>query len=346
MMVEGFMGAFVFGFLGTALPRLTGTSRFSRVELGIFIVLLLGAVGLHIGQQYVLGDAVFLGLLLLFALRMGWRFSQRSDAPPPSFALVAFGFANAIAGTVLLLAGVAGVGDMRWPALGLLLLYEGFVLYLVLGVGGFLLPRFLGVLARVDASEARETSKQWKAHAVFAAAIGVVLLTSFFVEVFAVMPKLAGVMRFLAAAAFLGVEILFGRSTVPSVTVTRCLRVALLLLLLGVLFPVIWPMQRVAGLHIVFIGGFTLITFTVATRVVLGHSGKGHLVMQPLPFLRVAAGLLVIAAILRAVGDFQWALRGRLLEGASYCWMFAAAVWSWRVLPNVRVPDSPEENDP
>jgi hypothetical protein len=127
----------------------------------------------------------------------------------------------------------------------------------------------------------------------------VVLLTSFFVEVFAVMPKLAGVMRFLAAAAFLGVEILFGRSTVPSVTVTRCLRVALLLLLLGVLFPVIWPMQRVAGLHIVFIGGFTLITFTVATRVVLGHSGKGHLVMQPLPFLRVAAGLLVIAAILR-----------------------------------------------
>jgi uncharacterized protein involved in response to NO len=153
MMVEGFMGAFVFGFLGTALPRLTGTSRFSRVELGIFIVLLLGAVGLHIGQQYVLGDAVFLGLLLLFALRMGWRFSQRSDAPPPSFALVAFGFANAIAGTALLLAGVAGVGDMRWPALGLLLLYEGFVLYLVLGVGGFLLPRFLGVLARVDASE-------------------------------------------------------------------------------------------------------------------------------------------------------------------------------------------------
>src|SRR5215207_5290588 len=34
MMIEGFLGAFVVGFLGTAMPRLTGTNPFSRWELG------------------------------------------------------------------------------------------------------------------------------------------------------------------------------------------------------------------------------------------------------------------------------------------------------------------------
>jgi uncharacterized protein involved in response to NO len=151
-------------------------------------------------------------------------------------------------------------------------------------------------------------------------------------------------LRFLTAAAFIASEIPLHRSSNAGTTISLALRAGLILLLVGLLFPMVWPMQRVAGLHLVFIGGFTLITLTVATRVVLGHSGKGDLAMQPLPVLGAAAGLLVIAAVLRVVGDFQWAMRGHLLNAASYAWMLAAAVWSWRVLPNVRIPDA-EETD-
>lgn len=33
------------------------------------------------------------------------------------------------------------------------------------------------------------------------------------------------------------------------------------------------PARHVTLIHIVFIGSFTLLTFTVATRLILGHSG-------------------------------------------------------------------------
>jgi uncharacterized protein involved in response to NO len=105
------------------------------------------------------------------------------------------------------------------------------------------------------------------------------------------------------------------------------------------LFPVVWPGQRVAGLHLIFIGGFSLITFTVATRVVLGHSGHGRLFDQPLPFLRSAAALLILAAIFRVMGDFFPLRRGPVLELAGYLWMLAAGIWSWRALPRVRIAD-------
>jgi uncharacterized protein involved in response to NO len=101
-------------------------------------------------------------------------------------------------------------------------------------------------------------------------------------------------------------------------------------------------MRRVAGMHVVFIGGFTLITFAVATRVVLGHSGFGHLFPTRLPFLIVTAVLLACALGLRVAGDFLFVQRGSMLSHASYLWMLAAGVWSWRVLPKVRIAD-PED---
>ena len=138
---------------------------------------------------------------------------------------------------------------------------------------------------------------------------------------------------------FLAMEIPVHRFPTPAPTIPQNLRLALILLLLGLLFPVLWPGQRVAGLHVIFIGGFSLVTFTVATRVVLGHSGQGHFFGQPLPFLRGAAGLLILAAVFRVMGDFFPIRRGPILELAAYLWMLAAGIWSWRVLPRVRIAD-------
>ena len=107
----------------------------------------------------------------------------------------------------------------------------------------------------------------------------------------------------------------------------------------GLIFPLFWPGQRVAGLHIVFLGGFSLITFTVATRVVLGHSGNEALFETRLPALQLATLLLLAGAALRAVGDFS-AERPHWLSAASYLWMLAAAVWGIAVLPKVRIADS------
>jgi uncharacterized protein involved in response to NO len=343
LMIEGFMGAFVIGFLGTAGPRLTGTAHFSRTELGALVTLFAAAVGMHIGERYFFGDLIFLALLLFFAVRMSGRFLRRTDLPPPTFALVAFAFLTAIVAAILLLIGAFGSGSPRCTLLGMLLLYQGFVLYLVLGIGGFLLPRFLVLPAKPDLPETRELTGPWKRRALFALGIGFLLLASFVVEVFLPAPRLAAWLRFGAAGTFLASEIPLHRSAARRVTVTRALRLALVLLLLGLFFPVLWPWQRVAGLHLVFIGGFTLIAFTVATRVVLGHTGQGHLVSEPLRFLRATTVLLLLGAAFRIAGDFFLAPRGPLLSVASYLWITAAIVWSCRVLRRVRIPDTATE---
>jgi uncharacterized protein involved in response to NO len=338
MMIEGFMGALVLGFLGTAVPRLTGTGPWSSCGLATALVLYAGAIGTHIGQQYLAADCIFLALLLVFAGSMISRFARCTDMPPPEFVLVAFGFANAIVGTVLLIAGAAGTGSPRCTTLGSLLLYQGFVLYLLLGLAGFLLPRFLQ-LPREEFPDARNAPPGWWSRATVAIGVGAVLLATFVAEVFTPFAREAGFIRFAAAGLFLFATLPLHRASIPRTTMTAALRLALVLLITGLLFPVLWPMQRVAGMHVLFIGGFTLVSFTVATRVVLGHSGHSDLFAQRLPFLASATLLLVMALGLRVAGDFLLASRPPMLNWASYLWMLAAVVWSWRVLPKVRIPD-------
>jgi len=45
---------------------------------------------------------------------------------------------------------------------------------------------------------------------------------------------------------------------------------------------------------------------------------------------------------LRIAGDFVLPQHNTLLSWASHLWIVAVAVWSWRVLPKVRLAD-PEE---
>ncbi|MDB6174477.1 MAG: hypothetical protein JWL59_3788 [Chthoniobacteraceae bacterium] len=336
MMIEGFLGAFVLGFLGTAMPRLTGTGPFSRLELTTLLALYIGAVGTHIAERYLAADCIFLALLITFALLMGKRFTRRTDLPPPGFLLVIFGFFNAIAGTALLIHGSLGEGSAHSALFGTQLLYQGFVLYLVLGVGGFLLPRFLQ-LPEPEFPESRTPSPEWNKRAAFALAIGFLLLATFAADLWA--PRWMALTRAILAGTFLFTQIPFHRNVIPRLTLTAGLLAALFFIVIGLVFPALWPAQRVAADHMVFIGGFTLLTLTVATRVVLGHGGQSHLFTTGLPFLKNTILLLLAGMILRVAGDFIPANRGSLLSYASYLWMFAAILWGWCVLPKVRISD-------
>jgi len=89
LMVEGFMASFIFGFLGTAGPRITSAPHFSLSEVGIIFTLDLLAAGFHIGGADRVGDICFVVCLLLFTRALSKRFQQRKDSPPPNFVLVA-----------------------------------------------------------------------------------------------------------------------------------------------------------------------------------------------------------------------------------------------------------------
>lgn len=337
-MVEGFMGGFVFGFLGTAGPRLTGTPPLSprefRLVLGLYLAAFLG----HVAERPWLGDTLFLILLAVFATLLGRRFLTSANRPPPGFVLVGVGFLCAFLGTLGVLAGETGLAaPWPWlPVLGGVLLNEIWILFLILGVGSFLFPRILQI------SPARPGPGKppgWNRRAALALASGAAILSLCVLDAFVDAPRLTALGRFLIAATYFISQIGALRGQAPRVTITRCLYLGMALVLLGLLFPAAWPLQRVAGLHVVFVGGFGMITITVATRVVLGHCGFGALFGKTLPALGGAALLFVAGMALRVGGDFVLPWRGGTLTLAALLWMAGALLWGWSVLPKVRFPD-------
>ncbi len=342
LMIEGFLAGFVIGFLGTALPRLLSAPPLRRIELRLLLVLYLLAAGLHIGEQPRLGDCAFIVLLLTFGACMIRRIHERTELPPPGFVLVAFGLLSGLAGPVLWLCGLQGWVPGNVMLFGGMLLNQAFVLFLLLGIGTFLLPRFLRLRDVRTMAEERTASPGWRLRAAFSAFTGLLLLASYWMEAGNPAAPAAAWLRSLSAIIYLATMVPFHRQSWPVRTAPLAAQFALLALVAGLIFPLFWPAQRVAALHVVFLGGFSLITFTVATRVVLGHSGHEALFETRLPSLQIATVLLLAGAAMRAFGDFS-PVRPQWLSHASYLWMLAAGIWGFSILPKVRIPDPSED---
>ena len=338
LMTEGFLAGFVFGFLGTALPRLLSAPPLRRGELWTLVALFLLTAGLHIGEQPRAGDLAFITLMLSFGACMVSRVRRCVELPPPGFVLVAFGFLSGLIGPVLWLCGTQGWVSGTVTLFGAMLLNQAFVLFLLLGIGTFLLPRFLRLRDMRTMEEERTASPGWRLRAMFSAATGCVLLASYWIEASNPATPAAAWLRGLAAIVYLATMVPFQRQALPLRTASFAAQLALLALVVGLIFPLFWPGQRIAGLHVVFLGGFSLITFTVATRVVLGHSGNEALFETRLPALQIATVLLLAGTALRAIGDFL-PTRPHWLTGASSLWMLAAGIWGFAVLPKVRLAD-------
>ncbi len=294
MMSEGVMGGFLLGFLGTAGPRLAGTAPLSRPELLALVVFYGGAIGAHIAERYFFGDLLFLILLLIFALQMGWRSWGRGKAFAAELILPGFGWGMAFLGTSLLLIGDVDEALARYAPVGGALLYQGFALALIPGFLHGMLP------PAIQPDRLRKRC---------ACLSGALLAGSFLLE--PVAPWVSGSVRLLSFLLVPGLELARSRA-----------RVALAFIFAGLLGILFWPVQRLAAEHLIFMGGFTLVIFLLGLRAFS---------MALLP--RGVTGLLIFGAALRVIGDVLPGLRGMLLSGASYAWMLAATLWLWRAWP-------------
>ena len=176
LMTEGFMSCFIFGFLGTAGPRVLSARHFSRGEVLRLVALIVAATAAHLVSRHAAGDALFLLALLLFARSLARRFLAREDSPPPNFALVGLGLLNGVVGAALV---AFCETTNRYPdlyRLGSSLLNVGFVLLPVLGVAPFFLRRLLELPSDDDANGRRRF--------VFALLLGFAIDASLIAELF------------------------------------------------------------------------------------------------------------------------------------------------------------------
>lgn len=336
MMVEGFLGAFAFGFLGTAFPRLVGAKPLSVCDLRLLIILYILSIGAHIAEQPLSGDVVFLILLLSFLAILLNRFRNRRDMPPPGFAVVAPAFVAAVAGVSLSIAAPFAM-NADLTVLGNALLNQAWFNLLLLGLSGFLIARFLGH-PRPEFPERRSPSPEWNRQAALALGCGGMFLASYVIDVFHPAPRLLAVIRWIVAAGYLALQFPLLRLH-PLTTVAFVLRLGVFAFIASLLFPLAWPAQQVAGLHLTFLGGLTLIIISVATRVVLGHSGQHDRLGETWPTIVIAVLFISAASALRVLGDFHAVSRPTWLTIASYLWMLGTLIWGWSILTKVRTPD-------
>ncbi len=230
---------------------------------------------LHLAQRQTAGDIVFLTVLLFFAGMMAKRAGARNDLPPPQFVLVIFGLLNAIAGIFLITAAKSLTKESFANQLGSLMLNEGFVLFPILGVGAFFFPKLLGG-AKPEPSDLRIATALWIKRAAIAALTALVIWSSFVLEALGWIRTAALVRGLTTLTYFVMQGHLLEKPSGPPF-LAHCFRLGALLLVTGLFLPLMLPGYRLASLHLTFIGGFSVILFTVSTRVIIGHAGQSHL---------------------------------------------------------------------
>ncbi len=111
----------------------------------------------------------------------------------------------------------------------------------------------------------------------------------------------------------------------------------------GLALAAIFPGDRVAWMHVVYIGGFGLLAFAVAAHVALGHGGfesaRDGRPWQVLAFGALFAGAMILRATVTHVPEmyFGW------LAAAAAAWLAGAVVWAVFLVPKMwRPPIAPE----
>ena len=146
LQVGSYMSCFIVGFLLTALPRFSATAPASSVEL----LIALGLVGTHAialwTTQWLVAETCFAGLTVFVAIFAGRRFAKKTATvgPPTEFAWIPTALALGLLGTALVMFGQIGRVPRWLIGVGMPMAQQGFLLGIVLGVGGFMAPRLMG----------------------------------------------------------------------------------------------------------------------------------------------------------------------------------------------------------
>lgn len=315
VMIFGFFLSFVSGFLMTALPRMSGSPHASSGERHTAVALISSGVLCAFTQQFAwaYGLAALQSLfLLIFA---GRRFRLRKQNPPRAFFFVPTALLWSITGSVILSLIYLNIAI---PAvlhqLARVAVQEAFLLLLIVGLGSRLIP-FLTRVQRVDPMTMVKEAR-WPIYTVFA-----LLNAGFLLEGFGY--HKSGAMLLAGALGVASIHLF--KMNLPRHEggyLGFGLRASVVVMFLGYVGLALVPQYRLALLHFIFIGGFTLITIMVATRVVLAHGGFSLELENKSRFVAAAIMLLTIAAFFRSF---------YFLPTAATLWLLATALWFYGI---------------
>lgn len=357
LMIFGFIHAFVTGFLCTAVPRLTRTGPLHKSEFGfILLMYLLLLMGIFSGAyDFTYFDfTLALAALLLVLVRRFWR---RQQNPPESFVFMPAAFLCALSGGMLLTAlhlEWLKVAVAENYVLGLQLVNEGYLLCLILGVGGFLMRSLFGIAPPLQVSPGNSvtvpTTNHSRRNILAICAVMIVLsypagnlLPLRFTDHALYLQKAAFLARALVVMFVAFWQLGIHRNILQSKPVELFLRIAVVCILIGVWIRTLSTSAAfdMSIEHLILAAGFGLATFAVATRVVLSHGGAGSRLQTWSWQLFGALLLLLMGALTRVFAFVIPEMAAHHLAYAALLWSLGVAFWALLVLKNTRPPKHP-----
>ncbi len=330
-MIGGFLFSFAAGFMMTAIPKFTGSAPSSRRELFL-------ATLLSVGSLLFSTPLLTLGMLIFISIFFVRRFLARSFSPPPHFLFLPIGLCLGILGATLLFLVETKSISSSYANAGKLCLYYGTMLSFLLGIGAKLISALLGWAAppthRIEpAQAAKNTRKIFLTKWSSAALQATLFLTGFWVEI-ELNPSLGRGLR-AVCATWIAMQSwrLYRLPRAPG-KLPFWIWVAAWILLLGLWTHTLFPALGVHAAHLVFIGGFGLMTLLIASRVVLAHGGYSLELESKSRIYATAAILVLAAAATRVVSLWTSSLYQHFAYAAAL-WILAVMLWSAFFLPKM-----------
>lgn len=333
LMLEGFEAAFVCGFLLTAMPAFTHGARCGPGELVTVSALVALVAPLHLAGVPVAAHASAGAALAFTLVTLGRRVRLGAAAPPEEFALVGLGLLLGIAGTTLAALAAAGIGVEPVARFGEHVLARGMLLAIVLGLGGLLVPTFAMLPDPLRITGVARAGQRGPRRA-FVLGVAALVVGALLAEA-AGHARAAAFARLAAGAA--STLLAWKLWRLPARAPRRlpwALWSAGACVLAGLAGAAVLPAHVLAAWHLVFAGGFGLLTLAIGTRVVVSHGGHPPAdeprVLGPVVLAALAAA--VLARVAAGEADPRALL---LLRAAAALWAIAWLAWLVPVLPRV-----------
>lgn len=325
LQAQGFLACFVVGFLMTAFPRFTGTDPVSLVEVGTATLAAVVFLFSTLWKQFAVAQFAFIGLIVTLIVFAARRLPHRSKPLPPSFLLMGFGFLHALTGPVLLLISDFGNGNIALYTVGRQMIQLGFLLCMVMGITGQLAPFLMGYNADPETKSRNHPS--W--HAI----TGALLYMSFWMIPW--MERPAYILRALVVTVHLLAFARIARPVLKKTALIYFFTLSMWMIVVGLWTAAALPAYRIAALHVVFIGGFSLMIFSFGQLIVLSHSQQAALLNGRLIPLKIVGSTVLLAMALRVSADFFSGTYMILIHLASGFWVLVAAFWLINLWPKI-----------
>lgn len=328
--MKSYMFCFIIGFLLTSMPRFSGAPHATAWEFGSFLFIVLANLYFLIMENWVASEFCFTALLILLARFAMVRFMRKGNhlKPPTEFVWIPMAVLHGLAGSVLVLLSQFEIGPSWLGKTGKTMSEQGFLIAIVVGVGGFLAPRLMGTFTLIKSSQVQK--KRIYLH-LFA---GFVLFASFWFEGLNWMRT-----AYFLRALVVSVELFLSRA-LPKPPLVSAFFAWILWISMWMVFTGSWAVvflmsQRTAILHVIFIGGYALMTFAIGTMVTLSHGGETPRLQKPLWILWIVMIGMFFAVIFRIVSSYFPARFFDLLGIAASFWLAAGLSWFAFVLPKM-----------